>query len=383
MTRYRSVGWMFSICLALSLMPAFVLVAAGRQSAEGKDFRGDLRPFFRRSGNCLRSRECRRFTSQWADAEPMVAFGGESRRSWSSTTSTSRSAASSRSRPVRRPGSPAGRTAAGRQEADRTCCRTATGTWNTSGAKWEESGPACSSPRASARSACSREDAFPHVVSLRFDSSVPLPKDWKLNRPHARKLDSPQTPAPTWRAYVRRGERRGPAAGDRGPDRHVRPPLSARGRVSPAAGTPWKRNWHRWPGRTAGSDADRMRPWSAAATGDWSRCRARPCWPTRCWTSTSCCWSNAATTRPSSACRRTGRATRCLPKTGFDDEIVVLSPVRPDGQLTTLFKPEAGRFVGDVDLHFDADEAAVLDARQQRPLADLRDRRRRHRACGS
>jgi len=40
--------------------------------------------------------------------------------------------------------------------------------------------------------------------------------------------------------------------------------------------------------------------------------------------------------------------------TGFDNEIAVLSPVSPKGEITTLFKPEGSRFVGDVDLHFDA-----------------------------
>jgi len=43
-----------------------------------------------------------------------------------------------------------------------------------------------------------------------------------------------------------------------------------------------------------------------------------------------------------------------LPPTGYDNEIAVLSPVGPDGRLTTLFRPEGGRFVGDVDLDFDA-----------------------------
>jgi len=44
-----------------------------------------------------------------------------------------------------------------------------------------------------------------------------------------------------------------------------------------------------------------------------------------------------------------------LRTTGYDNQIATLSPVRPDGKLTTLFKPEGGRFVGDVDLDFDAD----------------------------
>ena len=39
---------------------------------------------------------------------------------------------------------------------------------------------------------------------------------------------------------------------------------------------------------------------------------------------------------------------------GYDNEIAVLSPLR-GGRLTTLYRPAGGRFVGDVDLHFDAD----------------------------
>jgi formylglycine-generating enzyme required for sulfatase activity len=43
-----------------------------------------------------------------------------------------------------------------------------------------------------------------------------------------------------------------------------------------------------------------------------------------------------------------------LPRNGFNNHIAVLSPVRPDGELRHLFSPEGGRFVGDVDVDFDA-----------------------------
>ena len=33
----------------------------------------------------------------------------------------------------------------------------------------------------------------------------------------------------------------------------------------------------------------------------------------------------------------------------------MLSPVRPDGELTTVYRPETNRFAGDVDLHWDAE----------------------------
>jgi len=40
---------------------------------------------------------------------------------------------------------------------------------------------------------------------------------------------------------------------------------------------------------------------------------------------------------------------------GYDNEIAILSPVRPEGTLTTFYRPEGGEFVGDVDLSFDGD----------------------------
>lgn len=46
----------------------------------------------------------------------------------------------------------------------------------------------------------------------------------------------------------------------------------------------------------------------------------------------------------------------CLSRNGFDDELMTLSPLIPDGTLTSLYKP-GGRFLGDVDLHYNAQRA--------------------------
>ncbi len=45
-----------------------------------------------------------------------------------------------------------------------------------------------------------------------------------------------------------------------------------------------------------------------------------------------------------------------LPTSGFDNDIGILAPVRPDGPLKTLYRPKAPVFVGDVDLHFDGEK---------------------------
>lgn len=44
-----------------------------------------------------------------------------------------------------------------------------------------------------------------------------------------------------------------------------------------------------------------------------------------------------------------------LSRNGISNRLCALSPVRPGGALSTVFAPPAGRFVGDVDLHWNAD----------------------------
>ncbi|MDQ1255872.1 MAG: SUMF1/EgtB/PvdO family nonheme iron enzyme, partial [Candidatus Hydrogenedentes bacterium] len=56
-----------------------------------------------------------------------------------------------------------------------------------------------------------------------------------------------------------------------------------------------------------------------------------------------------------------------LPKNGYDNRIAVLSPVSPDGKLTILYAPEGGRFVGDVDLHWNADTMLFSMPSEQGP----------------
>ncbi|MBI2301335.1 MAG: SUMF1/EgtB/PvdO family nonheme iron enzyme [Armatimonadetes bacterium] len=43
-----------------------------------------------------------------------------------------------------------------------------------------------------------------------------------------------------------------------------------------------------------------------------------------------------------------------IPGTGYDNELCYLDPRRPDDPPVTLYKPPGGRFVGDLDLHWDA-----------------------------
>lgn len=131
----------------------------------------------------------RTFTSSWADAAPMVAYGGvkpvvieyDIDLPVPAAYTISVNYAAQTARPVE-------------LYLDEMhlgqACRTATGSWKTSKAKWEEARRLWINPGKHTFK-LKRDGAFPHVVSLRFDSSLALPEGWKPLRPKARKLDSP------------------------------------------------------------------------------------------------------------------------------------------------------------------------------------------------
>ena len=125
------------------------------------------------------------FTSEWADAGPMVAFGGASpvyveydfEAPAEGDYSLEIEYAAGTSRPVAM--SLDGKTAG-------SVCRSATGSWNTSGAQREQSATlTLEAGRHTLR--LERSGDFPHVVSLGLRSPV-VPEGFVLQRPHARKL---------------------------------------------------------------------------------------------------------------------------------------------------------------------------------------------------
>ncbi len=51
---------------------------------------------------------------------------------------------------------------------------------------------------------------------------------------------------------------------------------------------------------------------------------------------------------------------------GWDNEIAILSPVRRDGKLRTLYRPPSGEYVGEIELHWDADRLLFTSSPQGR-----------------
>jgi formylglycine-generating enzyme required for sulfatase activity len=125
------------------------------------------------------------FTEEWADAGPMVAYGGDSPvfveydlsfpAAGNYRLSVRYAAADARPVELALDGA-----------AVTQVCRAANGSWSTSGATWETPVELkVAAGRHTLR--LTRPDAFPHVVSLRLEAPE-IPADFVPNRPKARKL---------------------------------------------------------------------------------------------------------------------------------------------------------------------------------------------------
>lgn len=59
--------------------------------------------------------------------------------------------------------------------------------------------------------------------------------------------------------------------------------------------------------------------------------------------------------------------------TGWENEISILSPLSPEGKLTTLYEPQNGSLVNEIDLHFDAEKLmfSMPDARKKWQIFEI------------
>ena len=290
------------------------------------------------------------FTQQYADAGPMVAFGGDYPVMVEydvdfpvgTTYTLNVCYAAQAARPVE---------LFLDEKKLGTCCRTATGGWNTSKATWEATELPWFAPgKHTIKLKCN--GAFPHVVSLRFDSHEPFPKDWKLHRPNARTLKSPP-PVPKSARY---------APG------HV-DVAALRRAIDDLAETfgPQYPHGPQYLSRLAALEKQQKE--SPDGTADEQQkindaliaLRREALLSNPLLDFDKLLLVKRKANSPSLGLPRNWQSNSSLPKTGYDDSIEVLSMPKlsapgPDGELTTLFKPEGGEFVGDVDLHFDGEK---------------------------
>jgi len=217
-------------------------------------------------------------------------------------------------------------------------CRTPTGGWNTSRAAWEETCDVdVTCGKHTVKLSCN--GYFPHVVALRFDSPVAFPKDWTLHRPGARGLPKPP-PVPT---DVKTDALR----------LAIRDLMETYGAEYP--------NGQQYLGRLD-ELAAKIKELSAEVTEEFDTLkdelialRREALLANPLLNFDRLLLVKRGANSPRLGLPQNWESNSSLAKTGYDDQIAALSPISPDGQTSTLFRPSNGEFVGDVDLHFDAD----------------------------
>ena len=280
----------------------------------------------------------RTFTKEYADAAPMIAFGGKSPvlaeydidfpGSGSYELSLSFTAGSPR---------PIDLLLDGKRIAQ--VCRTATGSWNTSAATWEKSA-SLYIPAGVHTLRLQRTGDFPHVVALRFDSPE-IPAGWKLQRPHARKIDDPPPTAP-FEPYI--------------PDvdlaalRRAITDLAARFGARYPRGAEWLKQIDELETRLASPDRAAQAKTELATLRREALVQANPAIDFQ-----HLLLIQRNNTGPDLGLPRNWESNSSLPKRGYDDRLCALDLANLDAPLVPVFKPEKDVFLGDVELHYDAD----------------------------
>ncbi len=230
------------------------------------------------------------------------------------------------------------------------CCRGTTGTWNTSGAQWEDSFQVYITPGKHTLK-LERAGSFPHVMAIRLEGSRPFPDGWKLERPGARTLDSPPpvVPGVGYDVDTVEPEKLRLAINDLvttfdgqypNGDAYLAQLDQLAGALSVAADAVK---------RGEEGAADRQKE----VLGQLATLRDEALLANPLLNIDRLLLVKRGNKSPSLGLPRNWQSNSSLPKKGFDDEIAVLSPVGRNGEVTPLFSPPRDSFVGDVDLSFD------------------------------
>lgn len=283
----------------------------------------------------------RTFTREYADAGPMIAFGGKSPvlveydidfpASGSYDLSFRFAAGSAR---------PVDLLLDGKRVAE--VCRSATGSWNTSGAVWEKSA-SLYIPAGKHSLRLQRKGDFPHVLALRLDSPE-IPAGWVPDRPNARKLDDPP-PVTPFEPFV-------PEVDLTALRLAIEDLIATFGEQRYPRGAEWLKRLDELGARREAPD----RAAAAAANAELVKLRHEALVTANPWIDfRQLLLVQRSNTGPDLGLPRNWESNSSLPKRGYDDRLVTLDLAAPEAPLVPLFKPDQDVFVGDVDLHFDAD----------------------------
>lgn len=280
----------------------------------------------------------RTFTREYADAGPMIAFGGQSPViveydidfPAAGSFQLHIAYAAGQPRPVRLllDGTLIGEV-----------CRTATGAWNTSAVRWEASAAFyVGAGKHTLR--LQRPGDFPHVIALRF-TSADLPEGWQPDRPNARKLEDPPAPLP-FEPYV-------PAVNLAALRRAIADLTATFGPRYPR-GEAWLRRLDALEHELAAASPAR----TAELTAELVRLRREALVQANPWIDfRHLLLIRRHQSSPDLGLPRNWESNSTLPRRGYRDTLCALDLSRNDAPLTVVFKPDEDVFVGDVDLHFD------------------------------
>ena len=290
------------------------------------------------------------FTTQYADGGPMVAFGGrnpviieydfELAEDVKATLCIQYAAADARPVEFFVDGALKG-----------LCCRLTSGSWNTSSAKWEE---ICSMDLKRGKHTIKllRNGAFPHVTALSIDSPTPFPKGCTFARPNARKVDDP-APVPEdtiWQDPEVNIAALRLAIQDLMVTFDTRYPQGSAylNRLQDL-----EKQWVEITSQASNASnivEKKASIQSALRELQHESLTANPLLD----------FSEILVIKRSNRTSNLGlpynwQSNSSLSKNGYDDSLCRM-PLKSPRSLKTLYKPADGRFVGDVDLHFDADK---------------------------
>ena len=229
-----------------------------------------------------------------------------------------------------------------------TVCRTANGSWQTGGAQWEDS-VTLEIPAGKHTLRLSRADAFPHVVALGFESAA-IPQKYKPSRPKARRLPEG--------AVVAAGAAADPAAAVLALRLAIEDLTASFGSRYPHGGELLKR-----------LDVLAAEPPQAGTEAAWantfSALQREALLANPLLDSDKLVLLKRGFPKPAAARNAMGGALGVgtlnahtsddTPRQGhWDDELAVLSNLRSEPQLTTLYHPGGLESLLDPVLHFDA-----------------------------
>jgi len=219
-------------------------------------------------------------------------------------------------------------------------CRTATGSWITTQAQWET---ICALDIEKGRHTLKlrREQAFPHVVALRFSTTAEFPAGWVMRRSPARKATAALPPSEAiYKPEVN--------------------PASLRLAIEDLIGTfgaryPRGREFLDKLGALEARLRQDKNGGDKGLQAELAALQREALLANPLLKFDRLLIVKRSSRSPQLGLPHNWQSNSSLQKTGYDDSICVLLMTNLDAEPITLFKPDKGEFVGDVDLHWDAD----------------------------